>query len=108
MIEPNSQMIFVNSDTEIELQNLTNDYTGTAVNNATVTGVLSDSTGATVDRFMFAFVPGSTGNYLGTIPQAIGATLIVGDTYTLDVEATDGVMNWGQRQEYLCGYRSGN
>ena len=64
---------------------------GTVVNNATISGVLKDDDGATIDTggpIPFVYASGSAGDYSGVIPHT--ATLNEGQTYNLFITVTVG------------------
>jgi hypothetical protein len=80
----------VGSDNDVIIDGLKVEETGLYVNNATVTGILQNGSGATVASFTLEYQTGSDGRYVGTVPAS--TVLTAGTTYTAVVtcEASGG------------------
>lgn len=85
------------SDITVLWSGLKDHVTGSFINDATVTGVLKDAAGSTVQSITFAYVAASDGNYRGTITAA--ANLVATYAYELTVTATAGSL---QKQRTLA------
>jgi hypothetical protein len=79
-------MIWINSDTLVEWSAMADSLTGNLIDDASVGGVLSDTSGNALVSFAFSYT--GSGNYLGTITAAQAAALATGTQYLLTVTAT--------------------
>lgn len=79
--------LFVGNDMELKVDGLRNASTGSAINNATVTASVTDSTGTTVGGMSFPltlnYVSGSDGDYSGTLEDT--TSLVAGSVYTVTI-----------------------
>lgn len=99
-----SQTISIGSDRTVLLSGLYDNVSAAYQNDATVTGVLSQS-GTTVYSFSLSYVSSSDGNYRGTIPATTTADLVAGQRYTVRVTATATSGNKLMSQEdYVATY----
>ncbi len=80
-------MISIGSDNLITLTGLIDNTTGTYQNAATVTGTLFTAANASVATFNLNYVASTNGNYRGTIPAGVTATLALGEEYKIKVVA---------------------
>ena len=93
-------MLYIGTNTEVQLLGLTNGDTGVTVDSATVTATLSDADSNTLSTFNVSSV-GSGGNYTGYIPATITSALISGNTYCLKVVAVVGGIQIDERYQQL-------
>lgn len=100
-------MIYINSDTIFHFNpGLSESITGAYVNNAVVSGQLKTSSGQSLYSFEFDFLEGSQGDYVGTIPQSVGATLTCGTEYIVDVTIEWNESTGGDRRYEIAGVRT--
>ena len=93
------------SDNLVSLSSLYDTVASSYINNATVSGVLTDYTGATVTTVSLSYVSASNGNYRGTLPASVTATLTIGPIYYLTVSATvSSSVVWVDRQGHYVDY----
>lgn len=76
------------SDISVLWTGLANHATGSYINDATVTAVLSNAAGTTIQTITLSYVAASNGNYRGTITY--GANLVMLSHYKLTVTAVSG------------------
>ena len=76
------------SDISVLWTGLADHATGSYINDATVTGVLKDAAGSTIQSITLTYVAASNGNYRGTITY--GANLVPLSHYKLIVTAASG------------------
>jgi hypothetical protein len=82
---------WIDTDNCVQITGLKDVVTDQYVNDATVTGVLTDKNGNTVTgagSLSFEYISGSNGNYAGEIPSTV--TLTEGEQYTLTITAMGG------------------
>lgn len=88
----NITTIYVDNDSVLEVAGLTNDQTGAAINNATVTVQLRTTSGANVDGETWPkamdYIDGSNGLYRVTLPYTL--ELAAGGRYVAHVVADAG------------------
>ena len=93
-------MIYVGCSTQVKYLGLTNEATGTTVNNATVVATLLDGDGDEI--YSTTFTPsGSGGNYSATIPASVTQGLEPGGTYTLNVVSSVSGSQIDERNETI-------
>lgn len=99
------EVLAIGSDNLVRLDGLTNASSGAYVNNATVTYVLKDNTGATlIGSTTMAYVAASNGRYEGTVPYTTALTLNA--FYTLEITATGAGFTLFRRLSCIAKYRS--
>ena len=85
----NSEAWWIDSDTLVEVQELKNAVTSAYINNAVVTGSLTDADGEPVagaQDIAFSYVAASDGRYVAEVPH--GLTLVEDAEYVLTITAT--------------------
>ena len=99
------EVLAINSDNLVRLDGLTNASSGAYINNATVTFVLLDASGATVvSSTSMPFVASSNGRYEGTIPYTTALTLNA--FYTLQITAIGSSFRIYRQIQCIAKYRS--
>ena len=98
------KQIYVDSDTDINVTDLTDDSTGDAVTDATVTWQLVDKYGDAVTSATGSCSHVSGGNYLGCVPNTISLT--AGEYYTLIVTITNGEHDAESRTPVIACYKT--
>jgi hypothetical protein len=88
--------IYLNSDTLVTLDVLTDPSDGDYDNSATITMSLYDSTNTLVtgaNNIAFSYIASSDGQYQGTITSTIGALLTEGAKYYLKPSVVNGTVD---------------
>jgi hypothetical protein len=99
------EVLAIGSDNLVCLDTLTNASSGAYVNNATVSYVLKDSTGAIIiNTTSMPYVNASNGRYEGTIPYTTALTLNA--YYTIEVTAVGGGFTLFRKLSCIAKYRS--
>jgi len=79
----------INEDNDVLLSKLRDAYSGTYVNNATVTAVVKTLVGAVlVPSFALDYQAGTDGEYLGILDKGDAANLVDGTAYHVEVTIT--------------------
>lgn len=87
------ERILIGEDNVVYWLRLKDNTTGEYVDNATLRMTLKDGEGNAISgasNLTLAYIPGSNGDYRGTISASVAGTLINGVTYYLEVTATGG------------------
>jgi hypothetical protein len=101
------EILAINSDNLVRLDNLTNASSGAAINNATVTFTLKDSTGAVFGGLLniaMPYVAASSGRYEGVIPN--NAALVLNSFYTIEVTAVSAAQQIFRKLSCIAKYRA--
>lgn len=99
------EVISIGSDNLVRLDALTNASSGALVNNAAVSFVLKDSTGAIIlNSTPMSFV--SNGRYEGTLPAATSGNLGLNNLYTIEITATASGITLFRRLSCIAKYRA--
>ena len=96
------QTLYVGNDNLLSWTNMKLASTQQYVNDATVTSVLKDSTGSTVASSSITWTYFTPGTYDGVLPSTV--TLLVGQTYYLEVTAASGSATGFRRVECTAQY----
>lgn len=94
----------IGSDVAVTWEGLQDHASEAYINDATVTAVLTNSAGTTVQAFTMSYVASSDGNYRGTILNT--NSLTERDPYTLTVTATAGSLKRVKRVTFPARYDS--
>jgi hypothetical protein len=99
------EVISVGSDNLVRLDALTNASDGTFVNDATVSFVLKDATGAVVQNTTtMTFI--SNGRYEGTLTHSTSAGLTENGLYAVEITATRGLIQLFRKLSCIAKTRS--
>lgn len=80
-------MIAIDSDNTVSVERLRDTVNGVYLNDATVTCMLLDSDLLPVTSFNLTYVADTNGTYRGLLTAAVTGTLVVGETYTIQITA---------------------
>jgi hypothetical protein len=100
------EVISIGSDNLVRLDSLKNASTDAYLNTATVSFVLKDSSGATVQGSTAMANVNSTGRYEGTLTAANSGALTENAKYTVEITATQGGITLFRKLSCTAKYRS--
>ena len=99
-----TSIIFLGNSGYVELGKLLNPVTSTYANTATVTAAISSLSGTVIETINMAYVTGSDGKYLGSIPYT--AAVVAGTSYKLRIVANQSGLVFDETTQVIAKIRT--